>query len=144
MSNTWKKSITQLNELQRNFIETVNALQKSKREKPGVCGTWSPRQVVAHMTGWEIETILQFERIERGTSALEHDIDLFNEKSVQQREHLYWDETLIELKEAQKKFNQKALSISFDDDSIDEGYWELINVQIEHYLHHIRQLKKWI
>lgn len=96
------------------------------------------------MTGWEIETILQFERVEKGLHAIEHDIDLFNKKSVDQREHLNWDETFNELKEAQVQFNQKVLSISLNDESKNEGYKELMNVQIAHYKHHIRQFEKWV
>ncbi len=96
------------------------------------------------MTGWEIETILQFKRVENGHTAIEHDIDLFNEKSVYQRHHLNWDETIHELKEAQKQFNQKILSISVNDPSKNEAYRELMDVQIEHYKHHTHQIEGWL
>lgn len=144
MSTSWNELIKQLQELQGKFNKALRILDESKREKPGVCGHWSPRQVVAHMTGWEIETILQFERVRKGFEAIEHDIDAFNEKSVGQREHLNWDETINEFEEAQKKLNEAAESVSLNDESKNKGYRELMNVQISHYIHHIRQLEEWV
>lgn len=144
MPTSWKKLIKQLKELQAKFNEALHTLDESKREKPGVCGHWSPKQVVAHMTGWDIETILQFERIRKGLEAIEHDIDAFNEKSVEQRKRLSWEETINELEEAQMKFNASAESVSLNDESKNDEYKELMDVQIEHYKHHIGQLEKWI
>lgn len=144
MSTDWTKLIDQLEELQKNFNEAVQTLGASKIEKPGVCGDWSPRQLVAHMTGWEIETIFQFQRVQNGSEAMDHDIDAFNEKSVEQRKHLAWNETLTELITVQHRFNEVVRSISLDDESKNEQYRELMDVQIEHYIHHTKQLEKWI
>lgn len=144
MSTPWTKLIKQLQELQNEFIHAVTSLDPSEREKSGVCGVWSPKQVVAHMTGWEIETILQFQRVRDSNEAIEHDIDAFNEKSVQQRKHLSWKETIEELTTIQNRFNETLRSISPDDESINKQYLELMDVQIEHYMHHTGQLEEWL
>lgn len=143
MSTSWNKLIHQLEELQIKFNKAVQALDASQVEKPGVCGHWSPKQLVAHMTGWEIETILQFQRIQNGLEAIEHDIDAFNEKSVDQRSHLTWNETLTELITVQNRLNEVIRSTPKDDHSKNIEYRELMDVQIEHYIHHTKQLESW-
>ncbi|MDR8392601.1 DinB family protein [Aliifodinibius sp. S!AR15-10] len=145
MSTTWKSLITELRNLQFEFIEVAQQLEQSKREKPGVCGSWSPKQVIAHITGWDKEVIRQFELFRDGLEkAIEHDIDEFNKNSVEDRNHLSWDETITELQQAHKLFYEMAKSISSGERSKNEDYREWIEVQIDHYKHHTEQLEQWV
>ncbi len=145
MSTTWKNLVEELNKLQIEFIKVIQQIEESKRDQPGVCGSWSPKQVVAHITGWDKEVIRQFDLFQQGLEKpIEHDIDEFNKESVQKRNHLSWDETIKELRQVHKDFYEKAISISVRERSNNEEYRDWAEVQIAHYTHHTKQLKKWV
>ncbi|NIT58851.1 MAG: hypothetical protein GWN00_22295, partial [Aliifodinibius sp.] len=76
--------------------------------------------------------------------AIEYDMDEFNQKAVEERSHLNWEQTITELKAAQGEFNQKATSISAHELSGNQEFKDWMEVQIEHYEHHIKQLKRWV
>jgi hypothetical protein len=100
MSTSWESLIEELSNLQHQFIDVAQQVEKSKRNQPGVCGTWSPKQVIAHISGWDKEVIRQFGLFQDGLEkAIEHDIDEFNKKSVKERGHLSWAETIAEVQQ---------------------------------------------
>lgn len=145
MSKSWENLIQELNSLQHTFIDVAQQIEKYKRCQPGICGSWSPKQVVAHISGWDKEVIRQFGLFQDGLEkAIEHDIDEFNKKSLMERRHLSWEETITELQQAHEQFSQIAKSISSHELSGNEKYRDWVDVQIEHYKHHTKQLKKWV
>jgi hypothetical protein len=145
MPTTWENLITELRNLQFEFIEVAQQLDQSRRDKPGVCGSWSPKQVIAHISGWDKEVIRQFGLFREGLKkAIEHDINEFNKKSVENRNHLSWDETLTELQQAHELFYEMAKSISTGERSENEDYRKWVKVQIAHYKHHTKQLEQWV
>lgn len=101
--------------------------------------------MIAHISGWDKEVIRQFDLFRDGLDkAIKHDIEGFNKKSVQERGHLSWKETIAELQQAHKQFYQKAMSLSSKKLSKNEEYRDWVEVQIAHYIHHTQQLKRWI
>lgn len=145
MSTTWKNLVDKLNKLQQKFIKVAQQIDEPKRNRPGVCGSWSPKEVIAHISGWDKEVIRQFSLFQAGLDkAIEHDIDEFNKKSVKERQHLSWGEVLTELQQAHEQFYQRAMSISSLELSKNKEYKDWVEVQIEHYKHHTKQLEKWV
>lgn len=145
MPASWENLIKELSNLQHQFIEVAQQIEKPKRNQPGVCGSWSPQQVVAHITGWDKEVIRQFGLFQDGLEkAIEHDIDEFNKNSVLKRNQLSWEETITELQQTHEQFYQKAISISPQERSKNNEYRDWVEVQIDHYIHHTKQLKKWV
>jgi flagellar biosynthesis chaperone FliJ len=145
MPKSWKELTNELKELQGKFIGIAENLEKSKRNKPGVCGSWSPKEVVAHLSGWDKEVIRQFDLFLDGLDeAIEHDINEFNKQSVRERRHLSWDKTVEELKGVHERFYKKTKSIPPQEISKNDEYRDWMEVQIEHYIHHINQVKEWV
>jgi hypothetical protein len=145
MFSAWENSIEKLSKLQHRFIKVAQQIDESNTNRPGVCGSWSPKEVVAHIIGWDKEVIRQFGLFQDGLEkAIEHDIDEFNRKSVKERSHLSWEETLAELQQAHEQFYQQAKSISSKELSKNEEYKDWVEVQIDHYKHHTKQLEKWV
>ena len=143
MFSTWKNLVDKLSILQQEFIKVAQKIDKPQRNRPGVCGTWSPKEVLAHISGWNKEIIRQFSLFQDGLEkAIEHDIDEFNKNSVKERRHLSWAEIIAELQQTHKQFYQKAQSISSQELSKNEEYKNWVEVQIEHYKHHKKQLEK--
>lgn len=145
MATSWENLIEELINLQYQFVDVAQQIEKTKRNESGVCGSWSPKQVVAHISGWDKEVIRQFGLFQDGfEKAIEHDIDEFNKKSVKERSHLSWEETIAELQQAHEQFYQRAKTISSQELSKNEEYKDWVQVQIDHYIHHTEQLKKWV
>lgn len=137
---TWRDDVARLKTLQDAFVRRVRELDARTR-RDAVCGEWTPKEVVAHLTGWELEVTRQFEQFEDGVSdAIEHDVDRFNRESVRARQHLSWRETVDELENAQQAFYRKATSIQDDLVAAHDQFEEWVSVQIDHYRHHLEQL----
>lgn len=144
MPTAWNNLIEELNQLQHEFIEVAQQLEETKRNQPGVCGSWSPKQVIAHITGWDKEVIRQFGLFQDGLEkAIEHNLDEFNKDSVQKRRHLNWNETILELQRVHQQFYQSAMSVSSQALAQNGEYRNWVQVQIDHYKHHTKQLEKW-
>ncbi|NGP89926.1 hypothetical protein [Fodinibius halophilus] len=57
ISTSWEILIEELRNLQLQFIEVIQRIEKPKRNYPGACGSWSPKRVIADITGWDKEVI---------------------------------------------------------------------------------------
>lgn len=145
MSKTWVNLIEELTILQQEFIIVAQQIDETKRNQPGICGSWSPKEVVAHIIGWDKEVIRQFGLFQDGLEkAIEHDIEAFNKKSLEKYRHLSWKETIAKLQQVHEQFYQTTKSISSLEISHNGEYRDWLKVQIDHYIHHIKQLKKWV
>ncbi|MBN2413465.1 hypothetical protein JXQ31_17435 [candidate division KSB1 bacterium] len=120
MSNNytkWLKFREGLSVAESEFMQTVKNINPGISETGGVCGIWSPKEVVAHITGWEKEVLKQFRNFLTGTATnVKYNINAYNRESVKSRQHLSWSETVKELEEAQKEL--QLLNNSLDEDKI--------------------------
>ena len=73
----------------------------------GVCGTWSPQQVVMHLSGWLIEAQRRFKRYP-ATGDIQYNVDVFNDVSLWDREKQTWERSVEEL----QREHQKLLEIA--------------------------------
>ncbi len=146
MSNNYTKWLNfrdGLSVAESEFMQTVKNINPGISEHGGVCGIWSAKEVVAHITGWEKEVIRQFQNFLTGpTEDVDYDINSFNLQSVKSRQHLSWSETVKELEEAQKEL--QLLNNSLDEDKItaDKRFINWVVILFKHYKHHNNQLKE--
>ena len=145
MSNNygkWIKFRDGLSAAESDFIQTVKNIDPGISEQVGVCGNWSIKQVVAHITGWEKEVIKRFRDFSTGKAAnVKYDIDDFNRRSVESRSNLSWNDTVKELEAAQQEL--QLLNDSLDEQKInkDKKFVEWTLILLKHYKHHNAQLK---
>jgi hypothetical protein len=69
-------------------------------EKPGACGWWSPKQVLAHLAGWVQEANRRYAAFETGDTtdvSYRDRLDDFNTQSVAARATYTWAETVAQL-----------------------------------------------
>ena len=78
------------------------AIPAELRERPGACGDWSVREVVAHCAGWEWEGARRLRLIAADPTLPDavYDIDRFNAASVAVRARQDWTRMLDELAKA--------------------------------------------
>ena len=114
------------------LLALVEDFPEEKREQPGACGSWTPRQVVAHLSGWLTEALTRYKAIQAGDPTNVHydwqtDFAGFNQESVAARAGLNWDDTVAELRTLEGAFYDQAQAVTTADTRYDEwldGLWK--------------------
>jgi hypothetical protein len=127
------------------FVLASQKIKVEDRLKGGVCGFWSPKQVVDHLTGWLREALKNFEKIQAGEIVdLEYDDDTFNAHAVADRTQLTWNESLADLEDARMKMIHFVTQLTVEDLSKSKVYANWIEGMAEDYQLHRDQLLQWI
>jgi uridine phosphorylase len=101
----------------------LDSYPADKREKSGACGWWSPKQILAHFSGWITEGLKRYGDYDSGDqSDLHYDDDSFNAQVVDARSALDWDATVAELRGLVRDFSTHAESIPADKRASDRRY----------------------
>jgi hypothetical protein len=85
------------------FTRTFDGISEDKLDIPGACGEWSVKDVLAHITSFEVNLIpILQEFVEKGRSDIEpfEDNQQFNSEEVSKRKGKSWQEVLDEYNEA--------------------------------------------
>ncbi len=84
------------------LIDLCDSYPIDKAEESGALGIWSPKQIVAHLSGWVVEATQRYQDIQQdpNNNKSYSDWDSFNAKSVEARAMLSWSETVADLKQA--------------------------------------------
>ncbi len=109
-SDTLVEQLAELTRVQSDFVEIANRLDLHKCDQPGVCGEWSPKDVVAHLVGWDNALLEFITDIDNFTPPV--DIDQFNQQSVQIRKHLNWPDIMREMEIIFRKLRQAVVTVT--------------------------------
>ena len=139
---------TNLNELKvklkfahTNFVQIANQLDPKKHNQAGVCGEWSPKDVVSHLVGWDKSLKEFIEDVENFDPP--YDADNFNRLSVKSRKHLSWNEVMNELKTNFSDLEQAITTVK-SQMKIYNRVMSWLSGRIEDYELHISQLDDWL
>lgn len=86
---------TELGAAHENFIRIAQSLAPEQRNQTGVCGDWSPKDVIAHLIGWDEAVQAYIEDPENFDPP--YDVHAHNAKSVAARNELSWQEVVTDL-----------------------------------------------
>ena len=129
----------------QSFIDVCHKIKTKERLKGGVCGIWSPKQVVDHFSGWAKEALYCFENIKAGKAVnLEFEDDTFNKQSVDERSNLDWDGSLSEMGILKNKIVEFARGLTDEDVAKSKVYVDWIRGMTEDYQEHRKQLEDWV
>jgi DNA polymerase III epsilon subunit-like protein len=100
----------------REFVALLDAIPAELRERPGACGTWSVREVVAHCAGWEWEAARRLRLIAADPTLPDavYKVEGFNAASVAARARQDWSRTLDELAKASNTLARAARAMPDD------------------------------
>lgn len=127
-----------------SFMSVAAQLPPTLYDQTGVCGVWTPKQVVAHLVGWDLEATRGFRALLAGEpEQFVQDVDVFNHQSVDQRADLSWQETLQQLSSAYASF-QQAIDALVVAQHVAPGYLGWLHGRIEDYHTHTAQLQAWL
>ena len=135
--------ITQLEENYRAFLAACEALSEEQAVKPDVCGEWSAKAVVDHLTGWQVESLPILKMLlESDKKEFDLDIDAFNEISVRDRADLNWDDSLTALKLSFQSFIKGIEEISVSRYRTNTGLQSWLKAMIHEYQFHISHIQQ--
>jgi hypothetical protein len=112
-------------------------------------GTWSIREILAHMSGWHREMGPALERLTRGEKPLPagvsyEDVDAWNAKLVAAKRDWPLDEILLELDRSHEYFMHMAAQVP--DERVQPGKtaYRIIDLNsAHHYREHGDQIRAW-
>ena len=111
-------------------------------------GSWSIREIVAHISGWHRAMIPAFERIARGEepypAGTYDDFDAWNARFVEERVGMKLDDVLAELVDSQRDFVKTAATLpeaSFAPDGAARSLFD--GAGPGHYREHLGQIREW-
>jgi hypothetical protein len=142
--NNWQETQTRHEQNYRDFLRSVEMLPAALREQPGACGTWSPRQVVAHLAGWYAEAARRYtEMLARPQESKTYDVDAYNAQSVAARASLSWCETLQDLRRQHDALAESVARLPELALATTSGFAEWLDGTGEDCALHAAQLRKW-
>ncbi len=140
----WRTAQTNLTHAHATFQQVAAALPSDHRDQAGGCGQWTPKQVAAHLAGWDREAARALHALVAGAPEdLVADIDVFNHASVDARAHLSWDGTCWELGTAHESL-QRAIAALIQAQLHASGYLPWMDGRIADYDVHTAQLRAWV
>lgn len=144
MEHRWRILQHELSHAYDRFRRTVGQLAPSAREQSGVCGEWSPKEVVAHLAGWDREAARRFQQFMQGpTEDIDYDLDAFNAESVAARQHLAWEQALHELDKAHRVLQQAIALVEPQHLEADSRFFEWLEGRSRDYDEHTAQIQTW-
>jgi len=139
----WKKLCVDLFSVEDEFFRLVYNIIPELRDKKSPGENWSPKDILAHIVGWEVEVVKQFREFLVNPDVDDnYDIDSFNENSVSLRKNKTWEEIVNELELSQKELSVLLSSLSQKDIDSEDRFSEWVEVLINHYKHHMSQLRQ--
>jgi hypothetical protein len=137
---------SQFEQLQQKFETFLSACKKltpQEASTKGVCGQWSAKAVVDHLTGWQMESLpILSEVLKSKQTDLDLDIDGFNSTSVSTGKDLTWDESLAAFEHSFKAFNDYLGKISVSQYKTNAGIKSWIKAMIHEYQFHLQHIQQ--
>ena len=137
----WLKLCENLSSIEEEFTKVIDSFNAKVRDQKIAEGSWSVKDILAHIVGWEDEVLKQFQAFLVNPDVDDtYDIDSFNENSVSSRKNKTWNEITEELKSTQEMLSSFISTLSQKDIDAEDRFSEWVEVLIDHYKHHTRQL----
>jgi hypothetical protein len=144
MNQPWMTAQTNLAHAHAIFQHVAAAISLARRDAVGVCGAWTPKQVAAHLAGWDREAARALLALLAGAPEdFVVDIDAFNRASVDARMHLSWDGTCLELRQAHEAL-QHSIDTVIQAQAPARGYLAWMDGRLADYALHTAQLRAWV
>lgn len=125
------------------FLRACTALTPEQAQKKGICGEWSAKAVVDHLTGWQLASPSFLKKVLASENPLmDVDIDAFNQNSVQDRQALSWQDSLAAFKDSFKAFEHALQDIPRAQFQDNAGLTSWVKAMNHEYVFHHAHIKK--
>ena len=140
-----------LNEAAREykaFHEALQGLNESQMTEVWL-GTWSAKDIVAHIAGWHAEMGPALERLAHGERPLPEgvsyeDVDAWNERFAAARRSTPVADVLLELDKTHEYFLRAATTVPAERFQPGKTAWKIVDQNsAHHYREHAEQIRAW-
>jgi hypothetical protein len=124
-------------------------LSDSELLEPGVTGTWSVRDIIAHVTWWEEEALTHLPLILAGGKPPRYSvtyggIDAFNAQMTEQKRNLSLSEVLRQRDETHRRLIDFIQSVPEDQIARETRFRRRLRLDTySHYPKHAEAIRKW-
>jgi hypothetical protein len=140
-----------LNEAAREYKALHEALQGLNEEQMTEVwlGTWSVRDIVAHIAGWHREMAPALARMARGERPVPEgvsydDVDAWNERFAAARRGTAVADVLLELDKTHEDFLKAADAVPRERFQPGKTAWKIVDQNSgHHYREHAEQIRAW-
>jgi hypothetical protein len=128
--------------------ETLQGLNEAHMTEVWL-GTWSVRDIVAHIAGWHQEMGPALERLSRGERPIREgvsydDVDGWNERFVAARRGTPVADVLLELDRTHESFMKAAAAVPGERFQPGKTAWKIVDGNsAHHYREHGEQIQAW-
>jgi hypothetical protein len=132
----------------RAFHQALEGLNEDQLTEPWL-GTWSAKEIVAHIIGWQEEIGPALERLARGEKPVPEgvsydDADSWNARFVAERRDTPVAELLQDLDASHERFLRLASEVPDDRFQPGRTAWRLVDLNsAHHYREHAEQIRAW-
>lgn len=112
-------------------------------------GTWSVRDIAAHIAGWHLEMAPALERLARGERPIREgvsydDVDAWNARFADARRRTPVAEVLLELDRTHEAFMRAAAVVPVERFQPGKTAWKIVDGNsAHHYREHGEQVRAW-
>jgi len=130
------------------FHETLTGLNEAQMTEVWL-GTWSVKDIVAHISGWHREMGPALERLARGEKPVPSgvsydDVDVWNARFAAAKKGASVADVLLEFDKSHEYFMHAAAGVPADRCQPGKTAWKLVDGNsAHHYREHAEQIRAW-
>ena len=130
------------------FHEALTGLNEAQMTEVWL-GTWSIKDIVAHISGWHREMGPALERLARGEKPVPpgvsyDDVDAWNAKFAAARKNAPVADVLLEFDKSHEYFMHAAAGVPAERFQVGKTAWKLVDGNsAHHYREHAEQIRDW-
>ena len=126
------------------FLKAAREIGADIAVKPGICGEWSIKDVLAHLTGWNREAVREFGLLPDGDlPPLPEDmeiIDQLNAGLVDIYQDFTWDQVFVAFEESIAALEQAALAVKPEEAAREPRYGFWLRIMTDELENHYKDL----
>ena len=132
----------------RAFHESIHGLNEEHMTEVWL-GTWSVRDVIAHISGWQREMAPALERLARGerpfTGAEGYDdVEAWNARFAAAQQEVSVADVLLDFDRVHEQFMHAAAQVPEERYVPDRTAWKILDVTgVQHYREHREEILAW-
>jgi hypothetical protein len=141
--------LKRLDKAWQNFQDSHHGMSDAQLMEPGVTGSWSVRDIIAHVTTWEEEALKYLPMILKGATPPRYSvtyggIDAFNALTTKQKQDLSLTEVLRQMKNTHQRLMDFIESAPEDQIRTETRFrHRLRSDTYSHYPKHAEAIKRW-
>jgi len=143
-----KKLLQRLDAAWAAFMESHAGLSDARLTEPGVAGNWSVREILAHVTTWEVESLKHLPLIISGGQPPRYvtygGIDAFNAQTTEQRRALALSDVRSQLVDAHRRLIDFIQRVPDDQLVAESRFRRRLRLDTYgHYPKHAKSIWEW-